>query len=1608
MKQRLIGLVALLLGTVLTAHAENRLQVVGVLGNSSGMSDCPIPYAFYSGIASDAHGRLYLAGARQGVVVCDQDGHGLAVLPLPDAKGWTPCSLLIRAGNAIFGVATHDAQQRSMLYRIDTGWTELAQATVTRVAEGPGVWAVSPVLDRQGRVCVGQSDLPKLTYTAVALDPATGRSESLFILDQPHGAVRPWQHFFQVDPDGAISIRHAGGVNWGGRYSTAGKRLGEPVDGQIVGTFRYHFGYNGALRRMDLTGTVASPGDCGADAPEIRMARQMVQVGDRYFFAGRGGTVEAAWNGTNFVFTRHIGAVYVEDLADAGDHLVGIAYTRDAGDVQYAIEFPKNQPIGELLKVGTPLHESQMEACQGDLDSQWCIGRNGKSIALWFHRPHQPPLEIKLPEVRSIGQAATLGKDLLWADPQSGTIWRRPRTVKESPTVAWRTGLSGVIGLAVAHDAVFAATPTRVARLSADGIGTVWTCAETYRGIRRLAATAEHVYVCDTAGCVVDQLDAHTGQRLARLGVEGEPDATLQRLAHPYAVAADLNGVYIADNGNGRVLVATTTLWRPEITALPRDDRSAIVAATLAVRPLQPGRMSVNVYDEQDVTVRQLVCAAPSDQPVTWDGRDQYGSWAAPGKYRYHGLIAPKLSLRYVTSIGQSGDPPYRTADGRGSWGGVWGYVMDVCPVGPEPDSDIVVLWAFEEGEGGLIRMSQDGAVRWKQHLDWWMKSQQRGVACDGESIYLVAASAFGAPEGQSKYSGDLNRPLLWRVDAATGTKRPFPATDQQHQCMFGHYLPGKRIVTDVAVRDGKVYLTAPEDNTLFVADARTGGELAAWHVEQVSGIALGAGGRIFAGSGSRIVELDATGNMVRTVADAGGPIWSLKPAPGDCPNFRLSENGTVPFRGGTAKGAMGALVASIGAPRNQVVYFSAEGKELRSLGQPGGRPKCGPMEPTSFRDPVGLCVTGNGRLFVAESAAPKRFTRWSAAGVYERQFHGPYYYSGMFGIDEQQPEHVYGDTHSDIIRYVVDYETGRWDVDHYWIDAYKDSGVPAKWWPRIRRHGDQTWWCSGSGGIVELRDDRVRGVAAVYGGCVERQADGNYRPAKQPAKTGLMGTWSDPGEGHALAEGWQVTDHSAYPVSAHGPQQGWGAYFDEDFNLYMHDWSDHEAGGVWKIPVARWTAAAPVYLWEKAEHVGLPREHGLLHGASGARAAFYHQGAVYAFNGGYNNAGLPGVGHGHDWEFAQITKYDARSGHPLWHAGQRADGFVAPGEHYAPTSPAGVIDGYLFWTDENSLIHVWDVEHGLYVDTLLEDGSRGLVPSPYTVWVELFNSRVFRHPKTGKVYLLAASDAIHVFEVLGADRKPVRFQGEFTLTEADLQRAQHQWLARSAPKQRTLQIPRCRGPVTIDGDLAEFAHASAATMVLSEHARGTARLMYDEQELYVAFDVQDDSPWRNAGSDLSTLFKTGDTVDLWLGPSPGKRELGTKDVRLLFAPQGDGTVAVAFRPKVEGKAKRVPFRSPSGEIWMDRVEMLSDVTVAVQRTSAGYRLEAAIPRAEIGLEGPLDRIGLDLSINFSDPAGQRNVARMHWARNGAAMVYDLPSEARLEPENWGLGVFEK
>src|SRR5215471_2222923 len=96
------------------AQESAPLRVVGVQGNTSGLSDVPIPRGTYTGLAIDQHERLHLWGSLDGFVVADLEGRGLAVLPLPDLGDRVPYSPMVRSARYVFGVATNGRQ--STLY----------------------------------------------------------------------------------------------------------------------------------------------------------------------------------------------------------------------------------------------------------------------------------------------------------------------------------------------------------------------------------------------------------------------------------------------------------------------------------------------------------------------------------------------------------------------------------------------------------------------------------------------------------------------------------------------------------------------------------------------------------------------------------------------------------------------------------------------------------------------------------------------------------------------------------------------------------------------------------------------------------------------------------------------------------------------------------------------------------------------------------------------------------------------------------------------------------------------------------------------------------------------------------------------------------------------------------------------------------------------------------------------------------------------------------------------------------------------------------------------------------------------------------------------------
>jgi len=192
---------------------------------------------------------------------------------------------------------------------------------------------------------------------------------------------------------------------------------------------------------------------------------------------------------------------------------------------------------------------------------------------------------------------------------------------------------------------------------------------------------------------------------------------------------------------------------------------------------------------------------------------------------------------------------------------------------------------------------------------------------------------------------------------------------------------------------------------------------------------------------------------------------------------------------------------------------------------------------------------------------------------------------------------------------------------------------------------------------------------------------------------------------------------------------------------------------------------------------------------------------------------------------------------------------------------------------------------------------------------------------------------------------------------------------------------------------------------------RGKVRALWDDQCLYVAFDVEDASPMRNSGSDPFLAFKTGDAVDIYIGTNPSadpsRKEPDKNDYRILLTYLGN-TKPVAYLYHPTGRSGEPKyFVTPSGG-WRTRMDehvAVDGVKMALKRrpNNSGYVLEAAIPWSALGgfIPKPGLRLPFDLAITFSDSTGNANVAKTWWC-GASQLTTDTATELRLNPNIWG------
>jgi len=340
----------------------------------------------------------------------------------------------------------------------------------------------------------------------------------------------------------------------------------------------------------------------------------------------------------------------------------------------------------------------------------------------------------------------------------------------------------------------------------------------------------------------------------------------------------------------------------------------------------------------------------------------------------------------------------------------------------------------------------------------------------------------------------------------------------------------------------------------------------------------------------------------------------------------------------------------------------------------------------------------------------------------------------------------------------------------------------------------------------------------------------------------------------------------------------------------------------------------------------------------------------------------------------------------------------------------------------------------GLYVGELFRDARsapddmpsvprRGESHRNTTMSSEWFGGQLFRSPRDGKPYVVGEHHSAGgpcIYEVTGLDEIKL-LPAQRIAFDRKAYAAAEKLLAEGKAgeekkAERLVVMQRLKRPAGIDGEGSEYSWASERRVAFAFDVSHSAEALaaYDDQNLYLFYRVQDESPLVNLGQQgVRYLFKSGDCVLFELATERAATDASPKpapgDIRLLLARQKDKNLAVLYRYVAPGAKDSMEVTSVVMKVRIDEVRVLDDVKIATKRTAYGYTLEAAVPLASVGFKPVKGRLyRADFGVIYGDKQGIVDRLRMNWANKATGLTADAPSEALIRPRMWGQIRVEK
>ncbi len=386
--------------------------------------------------------------------------------------------------------------------------------------------------------------------------------------------------------------------------------------------------------------------------------------------------------------------------------------------------------------------------------------------------------------------------------------------------------------------------------------------------------------------------------------------------------------------------------------------------------------VSLGVFDSSGNLVRTLLTniKRPAGTVVEkWDGLNDFGDPLPPGNYTVKGLSHTGISQKWVLSIHNSGNPPWVTADGTGSWGGDHGVPLDAASSGDR----VYLLWEAAEAGWHVIACTLDGQKLWGT---WCAQKYNfpNSIATDGKVVFVSQQDGITAQ------------------DAVTGRPAPFQGDRR------GIDIEGGGI-TDLAYQDNHLYALAKgKIHDLKLPQAKI-----------IRSVTVGSAKGLAVLPGTRSVLTVRSDGAICRVNMEDGAIYVLFSAMLVNPfDLTLSPDGKRLY------------ISDQGRGEQTVKVFSyPDGKLLGNVGKPGGRPAIGTFDPNGLFKPGGLAFDTKGRLWVTEmDTTPKRISVWQPTGKQGKlvtQYFGASAYSVTGSVDPANPEYAF--VHN--TRWIIDYD---------------------------------------------------------------------------------------------------------------------------------------------------------------------------------------------------------------------------------------------------------------------------------------------------------------------------------------------------------------------------------------------------------------------------------------------------------------------------------------------------------------------------------------------------------------------------------------------------------